>query len=109
MPARRGALMAAGGFANCLASLVRAAGRELSDEEVRSIFERIHRAALDIKAGRTPAEMSAKTTAELGIQGREGEVQDVITRAAEQAAKELTHEAIMAERNANLQMAKLAL
>jgi len=95
-------------YAQCLASLARAAGRELSNDEMIAIYERIHKAALDIKAGRTPAKMSAKTTAELGVQGRETEVQSVIERAAEQAASELEHEGIIAERNANLQMAKLA-
>lgn len=83
-------------YAKCLSSLVRAAGRELTDGEIAGIFERIHRAALDIKAGRAVAK------SDLG-----GEVQGVIERAAEQAAKELVHEAIIAERNANLQMAKL--
>lgn len=97
-----------GNYAKCITSLARAAGRQLSDEEVAAVFERIHKAALDIKAGRTPAEMSAKTQADLGIAGQQaGEVQGVIERAATEAANELVHDAIRAQKNANLQMAKL--
>lgn len=94
-------------YIKCLASLTRAAGRQLSDEEMADIFQRIHKAALDIKAGRTPAKMSAKTQGELGITGQAEEVQGVIERAAEEAANELVHEAIQAQKRANLQMAKL--
>jgi len=96
-------------YAKCLASLTRAAGRDLSDEEIAGIFERIHKAALDIKAGRTPAKMSGKTQGEfnLGTAGAE-DMRGVIERAAEEASQQLVHEAIIAERNANLQMAKLA-
>ena len=38
--------------ANCIARLIEAAGRNLTDKEVEGIFARIHKAALDIKAGR---------------------------------------------------------
>lgn len=95
-------------FLKCMASLARVAGRELSDEEVATIFERIHKAALDVKAGRTPTKMSAKAAADLNLPGKEGELQGVIERAADQAAGELVHQAIIAERNAKLQMTKLA-
>lgn len=39
-------------YQHCIGRLQQAAGRELTDKEVQRIFERIHRAALDIKAGR---------------------------------------------------------
>jgi hypothetical protein len=39
-------------YAKCISGLKRAAGRDLSDDEVRTIFEKLHKAALDIKAGR---------------------------------------------------------
>ena len=43
---------------NCLGTLAKAAGRALTDDEALAIFERVHQAALDIKAGRvSPADV----------------------------------------------------
>jgi hypothetical protein len=44
--------MATRDFARCIAALNHAAGRELSPEEIQSAFDRIHKTALDLKAGR---------------------------------------------------------
>ncbi len=42
-------------YADCIRSITQAAGRDLSDKEVAAIYERVHKAALDIKAGRASA------------------------------------------------------
>ena len=48
-------------YVNCIKALSQAAGRELSDAEVQDVYERIHKAALDIKAGRAePVDACAK-------------------------------------------------
>lgn len=92
-------------YANCIQSLTRAAGRTLSNEEVSAIFERIHKAALDIKAGRA-------SVADVELKGKIGakvtpQAQDIFRQAALRAAQELEHEAQVVERQANLQILKL--
>jgi hypothetical protein len=91
-------------YRDCLSALARAAGRELTDDEVRDIYERIHRAALDIKAGRASPD-------EVRIGGQIGKeaagAEPLFQQAAARAAAELEHEAAQAERQANLQVLKI--
>lgn len=95
-------------YERCIAQLVAAAGRKLSDDEVRDIFERIHRAALDIKAGRKSVAdvdigKGAAGKAASGVPGTD----DLFKQAALRAAKEMEYEAQVKERQANLQALKL--
>lgn len=91
-------------YLNCLGTLAKAAGRALTDDEAQAIFERVHQAALDIKAGRaSPADVTLgkKLGKDLGV----GTSQDpIIRQAAERAAAELAHEAALKERQAHLQV-----
>lgn len=81
-------------YRDCILRVAQAAGRELSEKEIASIFERVHKAALDIKAGRT----DIKT----------GDMfDDVVRQAAKRAADDLIHEAAVKQRQAQLQVAKL--
>ena len=103
------------GYRDCLTALARAAGRELTDEEVQAVFERIHRAALDIKAGR--AEPEDVTAAKAGkakavrkdvdAAAGEGTADLLVSQAAERAAAELEAEAAKAEQRAYLQVLRL--
>ncbi len=95
-------------YRNCLSALARAAGRELTDDEVQAVFERIHKAARDIKAGRLEGgetNLAGKTAQKLGTDPAATE--DTITTAAREAAAELQREAELAERQANLQLIRL--
>lgn len=92
-------------YANCIGRLSKAAGRQLTDDEVRAIFERIHRAALDIKAGRASvADVTAgkKITQAVGAQG-----DGIIKQAALRASQELEAEAALKSRQDALQVLKL--
>lgn len=81
-------------YRDCILRVAQAAGRELSEKEIASIFERVHKAALDIRAGRT----DIKT----------GDMfDDVVRQAAQRAADDLIHEAAVKQRQAQLQVAKL--
>lgn len=95
------------GTADCIRLLAQAAGRALSDEEVRGIFERVHRAALDIKAGRAAPQdigLGPKLQKQLGV----GQAEDsLVQQAAQRAAAELEHEAVVRERQTNLQLMRL--
>jgi len=94
-------------WTDCIARLSEAAGRVLSDEEAAAIFERIHKAALDLKAGRVePGDIGlGKLGEKLGI----GQSQDQFIQAvAERAAAELIHQAEVRERQAHLQVIKMA-
>lgn len=83
------------GYTHCIGRLQQAAGRQLSDDEIKGIYERIHKAALDIKAGRA----EAKT----------GDMFDnVVADAAQKAAADLIHEAEQKARQAHLQMVKMS-
>jgi hypothetical protein len=86
-------------YQNCIARLTQAAGRNLTDKEVQAIFERIHKAALDIKAGRA-------TTAKPSGLGQSAD--QVVAQAAQEAAQQLIHEAALAQRQAHLQVTRLA-
>ena len=86
-------------YQHCIARLRAAAGRPLTDAEVAKVFERIHKAALDIKAGR------ARTTPKSGLgQG----VDNLITVAAREAAEELIHEAAMRAKQTHQQLVVLS-
>lgn len=93
-------------YTHCIARLVQAAGRQLSDDEVRTIFERLHRAALDVKSGRAdladvelPTTKGFKQPATAGL---------IFEEAARRAAAEFEAEAVLRERQANLQVTRLA-
>src|SRR5213592_4847634 len=93
------------GFADCLARLARAAGRDLTEEEIHAIFTRIHKAALDVRAGRIEG---AKVTAGKKLKGLAGEETDLlIQQATQEAIAQLEREAALRERQANLQVIKL--
>lgn len=94
-------------YKDCINRLQAAAGRQLTDKEVSAIFERIHKAALDIKAGRkAPGEVGigAKLEQQLGAGKPE---QLFIQKAAQRAAAELQAEALLHERQAQLQIVRL--
>jgi len=94
-------------WTDCIARLAQAAGRALSDDEVTAIFERIHKAALDIKAGRAQPDdvgLGNKLGKDLGV----GLSQDQMIQAvAKRAADELLHQAAVRERQAYLQITKM--
>lgn len=85
---------------DCIKRIQDAAGRLLTDDEVAAVFDRIHKAALDIKAGRF------KPQADQGQMFGESPRQ-LIEEAAQKAAAELTAESDRAERNAALQVLKI--
>lgn len=94
--------------ADCIARVAAAAGRKLSDDEIAGIYERVHRAALDLKAGR-------KSLAELTLGGKLGaevkaagnEADTFVQQAAARAAEDLQAEAELRLRRANLQAIRL--
>lgn len=91
-------------YDNCIQRLIEAAGRQLTDREVEAIFERIHKAALDIKAGRVdPADVKLG-----GKLGKEMAADGIIQEAAQRAAADLVKEAETRERQAALQITKIA-
>lgn len=82
-------------YRDCVARIAQAAGRTLTDEEIRGIYERVHKAALDIKAGRS----ETKT----------GDMFDgIVQQAAKRAADDLIHEAAVKQRQARLQLTALS-
>ena len=82
-------------YRDCVARIAQAAGRTLTDEEIRGIYERVHKAALDIKAGRA----EAKT----------GDIFDnFVQQAAKRAADDLIHEAAVKQKQAQLQITALS-
>jgi hypothetical protein len=93
-------------YGDCIALLSKAAGRVLTDDEVKAVFERIHRAALDIRAGRaSPADVTAGEGAVGKAVGGAGD--GIIRQAAERAAAELAAEAALKARQDHLQVLKL--
>ena len=92
---------------NCIARLAEAAGRKLSDEEIASIFERVHRAALDIRAGRKEVG-DVGLGKDLGDQLGVGQARDdLIQAAAARAARELASDAAKQQRQIYLQVLKI--
>ncbi len=95
------------GYEKCIGQLQRAAGRKLTDAEVSAIFERIHKSALDIRAGRAaPDEVSLGKKLEKSTGVTDGD--SFVQQAAQRAAMELEHEAMLTEKRANLQLTKIA-
>ena len=93
-------------YTNCIGRLEQAAGRKLTDDEVNAIFERIHKAALDIKAGRvSPADVTAGKGKAGKAVGASGDA--IVRQAAERAAAELAFEAQLKARQDALQVLKL--
>ena len=95
-------------YRNCIDALARAAGRTLTDDEVSAIFERVHKAARDIKAGRVKegaTDVSGKLSKELGTAADATE--ELVVAAARQAAAELEAEAALQKRQAYLQLVRL--
>lgn len=86
-------------YRDCIDAIARAAGRTLSDAEIGAIYERVHKAALDIKAGRTPP------SAQMPLPGM---FDSLIGAAARLAADDLMAEAAVRLRNSHLQLARLA-
>lgn len=90
------------GYEHCIARIKQAAGRELTDDEVGKIFERIHKASLDIKAGRVEA------GADIGGKiGKATNTSNVIERAARQAAADLVQEAERVKQNRQMQLIRM--
>lgn len=81
----------------CIAALNKAAGKELSPEELQSVFENIQKTARDIAAGRIKPEGEANLASPEGI----------MQKAAEIAAKELIGEKVRQQRNTHLRIAIL--
>lgn len=81
-------------FTRCISALNKAAGRELTPEEVQDVFERIQRTARDIAAGRLD------TGGKPDVSTPEGLTQ----YAAELAAGEMVAEKLLAQRRAQLQV-----
>lgn len=96
---------------DCIKRLTQAAGRELSEAEVHSIFERVHKAALDIKAGRAELQDIKLGKPLKGLESdiatKGGSAETIVQQSALRAARELQHEADVSERQANLQVARL--
>ena len=82
-------------YRDCIARIAQAAGRSLTDDEIRGIYERVHKAALDIKAGRAEAK-----TGDL--------FEPFVQQAAQRAAAELIHEAEVKQKQAQLQITALS-
>ena len=94
-------------YEKCILRLKEAAGRDLTDEEVGMIYGRLHKAALDIKAGRkSEADITLGKRAEekLGVSGQD----DVVRAAAKRAAAELVHEADVRAKRAYMQVLRTA-
>ena len=82
-------------YRDCIARIAQAAGRKLSDDEIRGIYERVHQAALDIKAGRSDVK-----TGDL--------FPDIVSQAAQKAAADLMAEAAQQKRQAEMQVVKMS-
>lgn len=95
---------------DCINRIQQAAGRTLTDAEVEAVFTRLHKAALDIKAGRTqPGDVKLGKALETELRGNPtgDEARTLLQRAAEKAAKDLEQEADTAEYQAHLQLVRM--
>lgn len=87
-------------FFDCIGRLNQAAGRTLTDAEVGAMFEKIHKAALDLNAGRkTPSQVKS---------GQGQALDQVVVQVAQDAAAQYAADAARRERNAALQAVRLA-
>lgn len=82
-------------YRDCIARIAQAAGRKLSDDEIRGIYERVHQAALDIKAGRGDVKTGDMFP-------------DIVSQAAQKAAADLMAEAAQQKRQAEMQVVKMS-
>lgn len=91
-------------YDNCIAAIRQAAGRDLSDDEVHQIFERIHKSAQDIKAGRIdPADVKLPTSDGFD---KPSTGNALIQKAAERAAAEMVRDAEISRKQTALQITK---
>lgn len=81
----------------CIAALNRAAGKELTPDEIQHVFESIQKTARDIAAGRVKPEGEANLSSPEGI----------MQKAAEIAADDLIREKLRQQRNTHLKIAVL--
>lgn len=88
---------------DCINRIIAAAGRELSNDEIVDIYAKLHKAALDIKAGRSPdgRQMGLDLGEEINAAGGQWQA------AAQRAAADMEAEAATVERQANLQILKM--
>lgn len=96
------------GYASCIRNLAQIAGRQLTDDEVSAIYERVHKAALDIKAGRVKpgaTDLSGRLAQKLGTAADATE--DLVVAAARKAAEDMDAEAALQKRQAYLQVVRL--
>ena len=93
-------------YEKCIAGIRQAAGRDLSDDEVAAIFERLDKAAKDIKAGRA-------YPADVDLGGAINDIKKPVSAnvlfevAAERAALQRIDEAEKNERQAYIQVLKM--
>jgi hypothetical protein len=95
---------------DCINRIQQAAGRTLTDDEVEAVFTRIHKAALDIKAGRKePGDIKLGRALETELKGKSGtdEARTIMQLVAEKAAADLEREAATAEFQAHLQLVRM--
>lgn len=85
-------------YTHCINRLKLAAGRELGEGEIADIYERIHKAALDIKAGKTDAQTGTLP----------GIPDNPIQAAAKEAAAQLMAEAAKKAQQTQLQLVKMS-
>lgn len=97
-------------YFRCLSRIAAAAGRELTDDEIRKIYEQINKAAKDIRKGRTVdpdvGQLDIDFTAEADA-ATTGDIDLMVTAAAERAAAEMEHKAFMDLRKKQLFIATL--
>ena len=95
------------GARDCIARLTAAAGRQLTDKEVSAIFERIHQAALDVRAGRVAGadvKIGGKAGKSIGA-GPQGDL--ILQEAVQRASADMEAEAAKREKQAELQLIRL--
>lgn len=85
-------------YIHCIARLKQAAGRDLSDAEIAGIYERLHKAALDIKAGKADTKNGTLP----------GVPENPIQAVAKEAAAQLMAEAAKQQQQTQLQLVKMS-
>ena len=93
-------------FARCISALNKAAGRELTSEEVQDAFDRIHKTALDIKAGRIEAQGGTSSPEGLMMRAAELEAERMIADADLKARRAVTDAQTIATRQAEIDTMK---
>src|SRR3990172_8704541 len=96
-------------YDRCITLLRQAAGRPLTDAEVTAVFERVHKAALDLNAGRVePDDPRLKRSLAKAVPFKGPQTDSILQKAAMLAAEDLKAEAALLERQAELQVLRLA-